>query len=82
MQEKIEMVFCYQNCSYPTERKKCSSDQKKLLKFEAEGKEFANSNSELHTVSSEDFRSLSEYEFATFYFDNKTRELARAYLLV
>ena len=27
-----EMVFCYQ---------KCSSDQEKLLKFEAEGREFA-----------------------------------------
>ena len=27
---------------WPTVRKKCSSDQKKLLKFEAEGWEFAN----------------------------------------
>ena len=27
-----EMVFCYQNCS---------SDREKLLKFEAEGREFA-----------------------------------------
>ena len=30
------MVFCYQNCE-----KKCSSDREKLLKFEAEGLEFA-----------------------------------------
>ena len=28
------------------------------------------------TVSSEVFRSLSEYEFATFYFDEKTCETA------
>ena len=27
---------------WPTVRKKCSSDQEKLLKFEAEGPEFAN----------------------------------------
>ena len=32
MQEKLEMVFCYQNCS---------SDREKFLKFEAEGREFA-----------------------------------------
>ena len=30
----------------------------------------------LHTVSSEVFRSLSEYEFAAFYFDEKTCETA------
>ena len=36
-----EMVFCYQNCSEPTVRKNCSSDREKLLKFEAEGSEFA-----------------------------------------
>ena len=36
------MVFCYQNCSdLLTVRKKCSSDREKLLKFEAEGREFA-----------------------------------------
>ena len=29
-----------------------------------------------HTVSFEVFRSLSEYEFATFYFDEKTCEIA------
>ena len=37
------MVFCYQNCSdLGTMRKNCSSDREKLLKFEAEGREFAN----------------------------------------
>ena len=37
------MVFCYQNCSElgPTVRKKNSNDREKLLKFEAEGREFA-----------------------------------------
>ena len=35
-----KMVFCYQNYSA---RKKCSSDREKLLKFEAEGQEFAKS---------------------------------------
>ena len=37
------MVFCYLNCSdlLSTVRKNCSSDQEKLLKFEAEGQEFA-----------------------------------------
>ena len=35
-----EMVFCYQNCS-DLLRKNCSSDREKLLKFEAEGREFA-----------------------------------------
>ena len=30
----------------------------------------------MHTVSFEVFRSLSEYEFATFYFDEKTCEIA------
>ena len=30
----------------------------------------------LHTVSSEVFRSLPEYEFATFYFDENTCEIA------
>ena len=33
------MVFCYQNCS--DLRKNCSSDREYLLKFEAEGREFA-----------------------------------------
>ena len=32
------MLFCYQNCF---EKKKCSSDREKLLKFVAEGREFA-----------------------------------------
>ena len=36
------MVFHYQNCSdLHTVRKKCSSDREKLLRFEAEGREFA-----------------------------------------
>ena len=35
---KVGMVFCYQNCSV---RKNCSSDREKLLKFKAEGREFA-----------------------------------------
>ena len=36
------MVFCYQNCSdLCTVTKNCSSDREKLLKFEAEGREFA-----------------------------------------
>ena len=34
------MVFCYQNCSDLLWEKKCSSDQEKLLNFEAEGREF------------------------------------------
>ena len=33
------MVVCYQNCS--DREKKCSSDQEKLLKFEAAGRDFA-----------------------------------------
>ena len=36
------MVFCYQNCSdLLWEKKMCSSDWEKLLKFEDEGWEFA-----------------------------------------
>ena len=35
------MVFCYQNSSDLLWEKKCSSDREKLLKFEAEGWEFA-----------------------------------------
>ena len=41
MQEKLEMVFCYQNCS-STMRKDCSSDQEIILKFEVENREVAN----------------------------------------
>ena len=38
----VEMVFCYQNRSdLCTVRKNCSSDQEKLLKFEAESREFS-----------------------------------------
>ena len=33
------MVFCYQNFSV---RKNCSSDREKVLKFEVEGRQFAN----------------------------------------
>ena len=35
------MVFCYQNCSDLLWEKNCSSDWETLLKFEAEGREFA-----------------------------------------
>ena len=37
------MIFCYQNFSdlLTVRKKKCSSDREKLLKFEAEGREFA-----------------------------------------
>ena len=41
LQTCTEMVFCYQNCAEPTVRNNCSSDREKLLKFEAEGREFA-----------------------------------------
>ena len=41
LQLKVSMVFCYQNCSKPTVRRSCSSDCEKLLKLEAEGREFA-----------------------------------------
>ena len=38
---EVKMVFCYQNCfDLCTVRKNCSSDQEKLLKYEAEGREF------------------------------------------
>ena len=35
------MVFCYQNCSDLLWEKTCSSNQEKLLKFEAESQKFA-----------------------------------------
>ena len=36
-EDKIEMVFYYQNCSdQPIVRNKCPSDLEKLLKFQAE----------------------------------------------
>ena len=35
------MVFCYKNFSDLLWEKNCSSDREKLLKFEAEGQEFA-----------------------------------------
>ena len=37
---QMGLVFCYQNCSDLLFRKNCSSDREKLLKFEAEGREF------------------------------------------
>ena len=40
MQEKLETVFCFQNCSY-LRGKNCFCDQEKLLKFEVEGREVA-----------------------------------------
>ena len=41
MQENLEMVFCYQNCSNLLwEKIVLHSDWEKLLKFEAEGREF------------------------------------------
>ena len=36
------MVFCYKNCFDQMGHKNCSSDREKLLKFESEGREFAN----------------------------------------
>ena len=42
------MVFCYQNCS---------SDREKLLKFEAQGQEFAKSMRSLRTIDSNSERS-------------------------
>ena len=35
------MVFCNPNCSDLPWEKNCSSDREKLLKFDAEGREFA-----------------------------------------
>ena len=39
--KNLKMVFFYQNCSDLLCEKNCSIDQEKLLKFEAEGREFA-----------------------------------------
>ena len=36
------MVFCYQNCPDLLWEKKCFSDWEKLLKYKAEGREYAN----------------------------------------
>ena len=42
LQNLIDMVFCYQNCSdLLWEKIVLFSDREKLLKFEAEGREFA-----------------------------------------
>jgi hypothetical protein len=46
------MVFYYQNCTdLLCEKKKCSSDREKLLKFEAEGREFAKITRTLYSNS-------------------------------
>ena len=42
------MVFCYQNCSDPLWEKNVLVIEKKLLKFEAEGREFAKQNAFVH----------------------------------
>ena len=41
LQEQVTKAFCLQNCSDLLWENKCSSDWEKLLKFEAEGWEFA-----------------------------------------
>ena len=42
LQEQVKNAFCYQKLFWPfTVWINCSSDQEKLLKFEAEGREFA-----------------------------------------
>ena len=51
------MVFCYQNCSDSTVRKNCSSDREKLLKFKAEGREFAKNFEITRTIYSNSERS-------------------------
>ena len=40
-QKYCKSVFCYQNCSDLLWEKNCTSDQEKLLKFEADGQEFS-----------------------------------------
>ena len=52
-----EMLFCYQNCSGLLVRKNCSSDREKLLKFEAEGREFAKNFEVTRTIYSNSERS-------------------------
>ena len=37
---QTNLVFCYKKLFWPTVRKNCSTDRKKLLKFKAEGWEF------------------------------------------
>ena len=42
LQEQVKKAFCYQKLFWPfTFCINCSSDREKLLKFEAEGREFA-----------------------------------------
>ena len=50
------MVFCYQNCS-DLLWENCSSDREKLLKFEAEGREFAKEFEITRTIYSNSERS-------------------------
>ena len=40
--QEVSIMFGYQNCSDILWEKNCSNDGEKLLKFEAEGREFAN----------------------------------------
>ena len=40
--QQVVIVFCFENFSDLPVKKKCSSDGEKLLKFEAEGREFVN----------------------------------------
>ena len=41
LQEQVKKAFCYQKLFWPfTVWINCSSDREKLLKFEAEGREF------------------------------------------
>jgi len=49
------MAFCYQNGSDLLWEKKCSSDQEKLLKFEAEGQEFSKKMNNSNSGNSEQF---------------------------
>ena len=52
-----KMVFCYQNCSDLLREKNCSSNREKLLKFEAEGREFAKKFEITRTIYSNSERS-------------------------
>ena len=40
-EQQLEMVFCYQSCTDLLWEKKYSKYREKLVKFEAEGREFA-----------------------------------------
>ena len=66
----VRMVFCYQNCSDLLWEKNCSSDREKLLKFEAEGREFAKKLRSLEqfiqTVKGQNNYFVTEYFFNLF----------------